>query len=165
MTSVLTRMGSAALLLLLARPSAVRAQASGERLTPEVRVDAIVAAHRTSLQAGGGVQIPLGYYVRIGLIGAAGTDAAAGARQPSGRLDVVGRFLLDPFRQTPWGLSVGAGLSLRARAGDHVRPYLVTVVDLEGPRGIHGMAPSLQVGVGGGVRLGAGVRWVPRQTR
>ena len=165
MTSALTRMASAALLLVLARPAALWAQASGERLTPEVRVDAIVASHRTALQAGGGVQIPVGYYARIGLIGAAGADVVAGDRGASGRLDVVGRFLLDPFRQTPWGLSVGAGLSLRARSGDHVRPYLVTVLDLEGPRGGSGMAPSLQVGVGGGARLGAGARWVPRQAR
>lgn len=159
------RMSGAALALVLAGATAVRAQASGERLAPEVRVDAIVAAHRTSLQAGGGVQIPFGYYARIGLIGAAGTDVVAEGREASGRLDVVGRFLLDPFRQTSWGLSVGAGLSLRARSRDHVRPYLVTVVDLEGPRGKSGMAPSLQVGVGGGTRLGAGVRWVPRQAR
>ena len=159
------RMWGAALALVLAGATAVRAQASGERLAPEVRLDAIVAAHRTSLQAGGGVQIPFGYYARIGLIGAAGTDVVAQGWEASGRLDVVGRFLLDPFRQTSWGLSVGAGLSLRARSRDHVRPYLVTVVDLEGPRGKSGMAPSLQVGVGGGTRLGAGVRWVPRQAR
>ena len=159
------RMSGAALALVLAGAAAVRAQASGERLAPEVRLDAIVAAHRTSLQAGGGVQIPFGYYARIGLIGAAGTDVVAEGREASGRLDVVGRFLLDPFRQTSWGLSVGAGLSLRARSRDHLRPYLVTVVDLEGPRGRSGMAPSLQVGVGGGTRLGAGVRWVPRQAR
>ena len=153
------------MLLVLAGSAKVPAQTGGERLTPEVRMDAIVAAHRTSLQAGGGVQIPAGVYVRIGLIGAAGADVLAGGREASGRLDVVGRFLLDPFRQTPWGLSAGAGLSLRARAADHVRPYLVTVVDIEGPRGNSGMAPSLQLGVGGGVRLGAAVRWVPRQTR
>ena len=165
MTSALTRLASGALLLVLAHPATARAQASGERLTPEVRVDAIVAAHRTSLQAGGGVQIPLGYYGRIGVIGAAGTDVVAGARGASGRLDVVGRFLLDPFRQSSWGLSVGAGLSLRARSGDLGRPYLVALIDLEGPRGNSGMAPALQVGVGGGVRIGAGVRWVPRQAR
>ncbi|CAN5792874.1 hypothetical protein BH11GEM1_BH11GEM1_34040 [soil metagenome] len=130
MTVRLTRTWSAALLLVLVGSAAVRAQASGERLTPEVRMDAIVAAHRTSLQAGGGVQIPAGYYARIGLIGAAGTDVVPGGREASGRLDLMGRFLLDPFRQTPWGLSVGAGLSLRARSGDHVRPLLVTVVEL-----------------------------------
>lgn len=155
----------AVVLLALGGPAAARAQGGFERLTPEVRVDAIVAAHRTSLQAGAGVQIPASYSVRIGVIGAMGTDIAAGEGQASGRLDVVGRFLLDPYRQARWGLSLGAGLSLRARAGDHVRPYLVTSVDLEGPRGGSGMAPSVQLGVGGGVRLGAGVRWVPRQAR
>ncbi len=128
-------------------------------------MDAIVAARGTSLEVGGGVQVPAGTYARIGVIGAAGTDIAGGSRDGSGRLDVVGRFLLDPFRQSSWGLSVGAGVSLRVRSGDYVHPYLVALVDLEGPRGRNGLAPSLQVGVGGGVRVGAGVRWVPPQAR
>ena len=165
MTGRVPRTWGVVLLLVLTGSATVRAQAGGERLTPEVRMDAIAAAHRTSLQSGGGVQIPAGYYVRIGVVGAAGTDVLAGGREASGRMDVVGRFLLDPFRQTAWGLSVGAGLSLRARSGDHVRPYLVTIVDIEGPRGNGGMAPSLQLGVGGGVRVGAALRWVPRPTR
>ena len=154
-----------ALVLALAISATASAQGGGEQLTPEARVDAIVAARGTSLEVGGGVQVLAGYYARIAVIGAAGTDVTDGSRVGSGRLDLVGRFLLDPFRQSSWGLSVGAGVSLRARSGDHVRPYLLTVVDVEGPRAGNGVAPSLQVGVGGGVRLGAGVRWLPRRAR
>lgn len=153
------------LVLVLAGPSMARAQAAGERLTPELRVDAIAASGRTSVQAGGGVQIPAGYYARIGLIGAAGTDVVANGSRSSGRVEVIGRFLFDPFRQARWGLSVGAGLSLRAREGDYGHPYLLTVFDLEGPRASSGVAPAFQVGVGGGVRMGAALRWVPKLTR
>lgn len=156
---------TAALVLVLAISATASAQGGGDRLTPEARVDAIVAARGTSLEVGAGVQIPAGNYARIGVIGAAGTNVSGGSRDGSGRLDVVGRFLFDPFRQSSWGLSVGAGVSLRVRSRDYVHPYLVTLVDLEGPRGRNGLAPSLQVGVGGGVRLGAGVRWVPRLAR
>ena len=155
----------AAISLACTVPRIVTAQASGARLTPEFRGDAIVAEHRTALQAGGGVQIPAGYYVRIGMLGAAGADVVPHATEASGRFDLVGRFLLDPFRQSEWGLSIGAGLSLRVHAGDHVRPYLLTLLDLEGPRNSAGLAPSVQLGLGGGARIGAGLRWVPKLTR
>ena len=69
------------------------------------------------------------------------------------------RFLLDPFRQSSWGFSAGGGISLLAREGDHVRPQLLVALDLEGPRSRSGVSPSIQVGLGGGVRAGIGLRW------
>ncbi|MEO8623785.1 MAG: hypothetical protein ABI625_22080 [bacterium] len=150
---------SALIAFAVAAPAVAHAQAPDLRVKPELRVDAIVSEHRTALQAGGGVQIPAGYYARIGITGAAGADFLLGEQVASGRVDVIGRFLFDPFRQNRWGLSAGAGISLRAHAHDHVRPYLVTVVDLEGPRSRSGIAPAFQIGLGGGVRLGGGIRW------
>lgn len=156
----------AMLLLALAAPPIVSAQAApDESVQPELRIDAIVAEKRTALHAGGGLQIPVGYYTRIGIIGAAGADAVSGGMETSGRLDVIGRFLFDPFRQNRWGLSAGAGVSLRVHARDRVRPYLLTVVDLEGPRSMGGIAPALQLGLGGGVRLGGAMRWGARSAR
>ncbi len=147
-----------------ARPA--RAQSTLElRPVPVVRADAIIARHQTSLEAGGGVQIPAGYYVRVDVIGAAGEHTQDGAHDASGRLDVVGRFLLDPYRQTPFGLSAGAGLSLRVRHGDRVRPYLLMVADLEGPRTAGGVSPALQLGLGGGVRIGLALRWSGKAAR
>ena len=126
---------------------------------PELRLDAITAHSVTVLQVGGGVEIPAGYYARVGVIGAVGAPVSTGANGINGRLDVIGRFLFDPFREHPWGLSAGAGVSLRAAAHDKVRPYLATVLDLEGPRRASGLAPAVQVGLGGGVRVGAALRW------
>ena len=150
----------------LAAPARALAQAAAdERVAPELRVDAIVSENRTALQSGGGIQIPAGYYARVGLIAAAGADVVSGGSQASGRLDVIGRFLFDPFRQNQWGLSAGAGVSLRVRANDRVRPYLVTVLDLEGPRSGGGLAPAFQLGLGGGVRFGAALRWAEKAAR
>lgn len=155
----------ALVLLALAAPIAGAQTGQDERVQPELRVDAIMAAHRASLQAGGGFQIPAGYYVRLGFVGAGGLDVVSGGTQPSGRLDVTGRFLFDPFRQNQWGLSAGAGVSLRMHARDRVRPYLLTVIDLEGPRSARGIAPAFQLGLGGGVRIGAALRGAARGAR
>ncbi len=143
----------------LAAPVA-RAQVQADiRIQPEVRVDAIAIGSRFAMQLGGGVQVPLGYYTRVGVIAAAGADLARFEQDASGRLDVVARFLFDPFRQSRWGVSAGGGVGLRARARDHVRPYLVAVADVEGPRSVHGLSPAFQLGIGGGVRVGAALRW------
>jgi hypothetical protein len=117
------------------------------------------------MQAGGGVQIPAGYYVRVGVDVAVGGDFTKFSTETSGRLDLIGRFLFDPFRQSRWGFSAGGGVSLRVHEGDQVRPDLVALLDLEGPRTSNGIAPAVQLGLGGGVRLGVVVRWSPRQVR
>ncbi len=142
-------------------PAAVCAQLPGVApLAPELRADVIVG-HQPAVQAGAGVQIPAGYYMRIGLVAAAG--ARIGSRDPvtsrlDGRLDVLARFLLDPFRQSAYGLSLGGGVSLRAEPNDRVRPLLLVALDLEGRRSAAGWVPALQVGLGGGVRVGVALR-------
>jgi len=100
-----------------------------------------------------------------------GIDAAGGATwrdettRASGRVDVVGRFLLDPFRETPVGLSFGGGVSVPYVDGDpRVRPYLTVVIDVEGR--IRGpVTPALQVGFGGGTRVGIVLRASRRRWR
>jgi len=144
----------------------VRAQEEDTRPRPELRADAIIARHTTALQAGAGVQIPAGYYARIGIDGAAGVDVSQSSGSiASGRVDVIARFLFDPFRQQRWGFSAGGGVSARVRSGDHVRPFLVAVLDLEAPRTSSGVSPAFQLGLGGGVRIGMALRWGAPRTR
>jgi hypothetical protein len=136
------------------------------RPLPQIRADLIVGA-RPAVQVGAGLQIPLGIYVRAGI------DAAVGSRigevptssRLDGRVDLLARFLLDPFRQSPWGFSAGGGVSLRAEPGDRVRPLLLVAVDLEGRRSMRGVAPAVQLGLGGGVRIGMILRRVPAASR
>ena len=144
-------------------PHAAAQQPAPPAVAPEVRVD-LIAGHDPAVQLGAGLQIPAGYYTRIG-IGAAlgvavGSDARAGLPRHGldGRVDVLARFLLDPFRQTAYGLSLGGGASLRAEHGDRVRPVLLVALDVEGRRSTKGVVPAVQVGLGGGVRVGVILR-------
>ncbi len=130
---------------------------------PEVRGD-VILGHQSSVQLGAGVQVPLGTYLRLGVDGAAGVrvgarEGAGGSAGVGGRVDLLARFLLDPFRQSRYGLSLGGGLSVRAEPGDRVRPWLLVAIDVEGRPG-RGLVPALQVGLGGGVRVGAVLRRV-----
>lgn len=153
-----------AVALLAVGPATAHAQ-QRVPIAPEVRLD-VIGAHPTSVQGAIGVEIPAGTYVRVGVLGGAGasieSDGASGA---AGRLDVLARFLVDPFRQSRWGFSAGAGVSVRADPGDRVRPRLLVALDLEGRRSRGGLSPSLQLGLGGGVRGGVGLRWTGRGTR
>lgn len=142
-------------------PAARAQQPETPPLAPELRVD-LIAGHAAAIQLGGGVQLPAGYYARIGLDAAVGTAigdrTASGRRGLDGRLDLLARFLLDPFRQTAYGLSLGGGASLRAEPGDHVRPVLLVALDIEGRRSARGFVPAVQVGLGGGLRMGVVLR-------
>lgn len=123
----------------------------------EYRADAIVGRSPTA-QLGVGDVLPAGVYGRISIDGAAGATWRDGGTQASGRVDVIGRFLLDPFREVPVGLSFGAGVSVPYVVGDaHVRPYVVIVADIEGRRR-SGLTPALQLGLGDGARIGIVLR-------
>jgi len=133
-----------------------RAQTTPPRYA-EYRADAIVG-RGTAVQGGLGVTVPLGIYVRLGVDAAAGATWRDQTSRASGRVDLIGRFLLDPFRETPLGLSLGGGLSVPYTDGDaHLRPYLTVVVDVEG-RMRGPLTPALQLGLGGGARIGLVLR-------
>ena len=106
-----------------------------------------------TLQAGVGVNLPLGSYARLELDGAGGVTRRADEDHHSGRGDAIVRFLLDPFAESPWGLSIGGGMSALFAEGARTHAYLVVVADVEGPR-VGGIVPAVQVGLGGGLRVG-----------
>jgi len=142
--------------------------ACAQQLVPppyaEYRVDAI-SARGTALEAGAGVSVPAGIYVRLGFDGAAGAMWRDDAAHAAGRVDAIARFMLDPFREVPVGLSVGGGLTVPYVQGDKtVRPLLVAVVDIEG-RMRGRFTPALQLGLGGGARLGVVIRTSPPRFR
>jgi hypothetical protein len=131
---------------------------------PELRAD-LIAASRTAATLGGGVELPLGTYVRMGLDANGGATWTNGTSAFIGRADAIGRFLLDPFREVPVGLSLGAGLTLPIqRHAGPLRPLLVGVIDLEARRR-GGWTPALQLGLGGGLRMGLVLRRSQRLRR
>ena len=130
----------------------------------EYRAD-VIAGRGTAVQGGLGVVIPAGIYVRFTIDAAAGPVWHEGLTNTSGRVDAVARFLLDPFRANRIGLSFGGGLTVPYAEGDaHVRPELTAVIDVEG-RMRRRWTPALQVGLGGGTRVGFVLRRSPRTWR
>ena len=106
-----------------------------------------------TLQGGVGVNLPLGSYARLELDGASGVTRRAAVDYHSGRGDAIVRFLLDPFSESAWGLSIGGGMSALFAEGARTHAYLVVVADVEAPR-VGGMVPAVQIGLGGGLRVG-----------
>jgi hypothetical protein len=143
-----------ALALSILAPSSGLAQLVTQTLQSEVRVDGIFA--RTSgAEAAYGVSIPAGIYVRTGLLGGVG----AGRHGIESRADFISRFSLDPFRQNRWTPYAGAGLSgrFRSRADGGTEAYLLVFLGLEGPLPIgqmSGWVPAVELGLGGGARVG-----------
>ena len=130
------------------------AQLPQQSVQTEWRVDGLFA--RTSgVEAGLGVSVPTGIYVRNGLVGGIG----AGRHGVEGRTDLLSRFSLDPFRQSRWALYGGGGISGRYRTHDDggTHAYLLVFLGLEGPLPAGsgaGWVPAFEVGLGGGGRVG-----------
>ena len=141
-------------------PAAAPAQ-QGARPQASLRADAILA-RATAVQLGVGYELPMGVYVRSGLTVAAGTTHVPGGDpRPSGRVDAVGRFLLDPFREFRWGPYGGAGVSAlwdgRVAGRERWRGVVVLVLGVEGPA-TGTVRSSVELGLGGGTRVGVVLR-------
>ncbi|HEV7594252.1 MAG TPA: hypothetical protein VGO33_04580 [Gemmatimonadaceae bacterium] len=143
-----------ALLLLILGAESALAQIPTQSVQSEVRVDGIFA-RSTGVEAGFGVSVPSGIYVRTGLVGGVG----AGRHGVESRADFITRFSLDPFRQSRWAPYAGAGVSgrFRASADGGARAYLLVFLGIEGPlpeRQLAGWVPAVELGLGGGARVG-----------
>jgi hypothetical protein len=138
---------------LIASPAAANAQA------PLARVDVIVAGN-SAAHIGAGVAFATGTYLRSGV------EAAAGASRDglSGRLDLVNRFHLDPFRESAWAPYAGGGLTARFDAGSKSRVYLLVLFGVDGPAK-RGLTTSFEAGFGGGGRIGILIRRASAERR
>jgi hypothetical protein len=151
--------GSAYLLFVaLFMPLRASGQQIEQRFQGEARLDGIFA-RSTAVEAGYGLSIPAGLYVRNGIIGGAGV----GRHGADGRLDFVSRFSFDPFRQSRWAPYAGAGFSTRFRSARDggTRGFLLAYLGIDGPLALGartGWAPALEVGFGGGTRVGVILR-------
>lgn len=123
------------------------------RVRPELRIDYLGASEH-ALHVGAGLSLPAGRYARLGFAAGVGPGWGDGSF-PSARADAVVRFLIDPFRRSRLGLSAGGGLS--ARYDRDLRGVALLFAEVEGA-GRRGWIPFAGVGLGGGVRLSAGVR-------
>ena len=140
------------------------AQIPHQPVQVETRADLIVSKW-TAVQGGVGVTVPAGLYVRSGIVVAAG----GGGKGFDSRIDLFSRFNLDPFRENRWGFYAGGGLSGRFAGRDAPRAhaYLLAFAGLEGPlpsAEVAGWVPAIEIGLGGGARIGIALRrGIPRR--
>lgn len=148
----------AALAALVAAAAPLHAQPDAFRppVQFEMRAD-LLAGPQAGAQLGVGANVAAGSYVRIGMDAAGGASSRDGTAFASGRVDVVARYLLDPFREFRWAPYIGGGFTAQwdrrpARRGD-----LLVLVGVEGPARA-GWLTSVELGLGGGARLGVVLR-------
>ncbi|MDP9202921.1 MAG: hypothetical protein M3P26_13465 [Gemmatimonadota bacterium] len=139
-------------------PTLSGAQIVQQKFQSEARLDAIFA-RSSAVEAAYGFTVPAGIYVRSGLVAGIG----AGRHGVEGRTDLISRFSLDPFRQSRWAPYGGAGLSgrYRSKLDGGSRAYLLVFLGVEGPLPLgerSGWVPAVEVGLGGGGRVGLVLR-------
>ncbi len=144
--------------LIVTVPSLGSPQLPQQPLQTEARLDGIIA-HTTGVEAGLGLTIPAGIYVRSGLVAGVG----AGRHGVEGRTDLISRFSLDPFRQSRWAPYGGGGVSgrYRSKLDGGSRAYLLIFFGVEGPLRLgrtSGFVPAFELGLGGGARVGVVLR-------
>jgi hypothetical protein len=129
---------------------------------PAFRLD-LITDRDPSLQAALGVGIVTAYNTRLSVdVGGGAVSRATGTRAAA-RVDLLGRWLSDPFGQGRWGLNAGGGVGLRAEPSAAPRVVALVVVGLEG-RSDGQWVRGVEVGLGGGVRAGVTVkRALPRR--
>ncbi len=143
-------------------PGVAAAQTATERrrVQLEARGD-VIAARTTAVHAALGGLVPVGTYLRLGAAAGGGIVIARGSSSgdahASARADLIGRFVLDPFREARWGPYAGAGVSALYHEGGRWRGYLLTVFGVEGSA-VRGVLPAVEVGLDGGTRVGLVLR-------
>jgi hypothetical protein len=139
-------------------PTVLGAQVGEQKFQSELRLDAIFA-RSSAIEAAYGFTVPVGTYMRSGLVAGIGV----GRHGVEGRTDLIGRFSLDPFRQSRWAPYAGAGVSGRYRSelDGGSRAYLLVFLGVEGPLPLgerSGWVPAVELGLGGGGRVGVIMR-------
>ena len=133
------------------------------RFRPTVRADAIFerdpAAHLAF-----GLSVPAAFNVRIGLDAGAGVVQRASGSVASGRLELLARVLTDPYRRARWALNAGGGIGQRFERNAAPRTVAIVTLGVDGPSDGF-WVPGVELGLGGGIRLGATLRRAPRTQR
>ena len=143
----------------LAAPSDARAQRTSRpspRFQPEARAD-FIGARAAAAHVGAGVSVPASTYVRLGMVAAVGQAWSDGEVGVAGRVDGLVRFVVDPLREFRWAPYASGGLSAIYDRAEDWRAVLVGVLGIEGPAA-RGVVPAVEVGFGGGVRVGVAIR-------
>jgi hypothetical protein len=140
-----------------------RGQQPAPRIQAELRAD-YIGSRAPAAHLGVGVNVPASTYVRLGIVGAVGQAWSGGDGTFAGRVDALIRFVVDPLREARWAPYAAGGLGGLYDGSEKWRGVLVGVLGVEGPAAGH-VVPAIEVGFGGGVRLGVAFRRAMRGRR
>jgi hypothetical protein len=148
--------GAAVITLALLIADSSPAQTPSARSTGlEVRLDGIVASRATAAHAGLGLTRRAARHLEMQLVGAAGVTVRDGSEDASasGRADLLARFAPAPDDPNRWSAYAGGGVSALMERGMRGRAVLALLV------GARNRRLFFEAGLGGGVRLGSGIRF------
>lgn len=126
------------------------------RVFPSVRADMLLDRD-PGAQVAVGAAVAAAYNLRLAVDAGLGGVRRADQWEPAGRLDLLARWLSDPFRQSRWGINAGGGIGLRFEAARALRTVAIVTVGIEG-RSDGRWVPGVEAGLGGGFRLGLTLR-------
>lgn len=129
------------------------------RILPELRGD-VVAGDVVSAQAAAGVHITAGTYVRVALLGGYGRAWKDDQDGASYRLEIDGRFHLDPLRSTRFGLYGIGGVVTSHDAFANWQSRLVLGAGVEVPAYARATF-AIEAALAGGLRVSVAARRVP----
>jgi hypothetical protein len=148
--------GTVLVALALLVPRVAIAQGSAARpLTLAARLDGIVASRHTTTHIGLGLTRAASRNLELEVVAAGGVTMrdAPDDRSASARGDVLVRFAPARGTRSRWSAYAAGGISALVERGTRGRAVLALLVGARGRRAF------VEAGLGGGVRLGAGVRF------
>lgn len=135
------------------------AQRPARRVLPELRAD-VTTGDVTSAQVAAGVHVTTGTYFRLALLAGAGSAWADDDRGGSYRVEIQGRFHLDPFRSSRLGLYGIGGVTTSHDPFADWQSRIVVGAGTELPA--HGRATfAIEAALAGGLRISIVSRRVP----
>jgi hypothetical protein len=147
-------------------PVSVLAQNAPQRWQGEGRVEVLIS-RTTAVHAAIGANVIAGQYLRLAVLGAAGVRRVGDEWRSSGRIDLVGRFHVDPQRQFSHGLYVVGGATTLMDDGIRTRIRAVVGAGIESRvlGGESGWIVGAEGGFGGGGRISVTLRRARRGAR
>jgi hypothetical protein len=142
-----------ALVLLVARVSTAQTP-TVRPVALEVRFDGILANRLTTTHLGLGVTRAASRNLELAVVMAGGITLRDGEddAHASGRADALARFAPLPANRNRWNAYAAGGVSALVERGARGRAVLAILVGVRGRRGF------VEAGLGGGLRLGVGLR-------
>ena len=123
-----------------------------------------IGSRAAAAHLGFGLNVPATTYVRLGIVAAIGQAWSAGDATIAGRVDGLVRFVLDPLRESRCAPYAAGGIGAIYDGSEKWRGVLVGALGVEGP--VTGrVVPAIEVGFGGGVRVGVAFRRAMRGRR